>query len=138
MTLSVTTFCIERSCAECSVSFVAILNVRFSYTMDKLLLTGRALGRVLNFLSGCMHTIKHLLPSVAKKPNLELKTRPKQLLGSLPLVIALPGYTERHGAVLYILYIIINLIQSYYASMSGAPSNQYLKLKARSILKSDM
>jgi hypothetical protein len=38
-----------------------------------------------------MHTIMHLLPSVAKQPNLELKTRPKQLLVSLPLVIALPG-----------------------------------------------
>ena len=32
----------------------------------------------------------HLLPSVAIQPNLELKTRSKQLLGSLPLVIALP------------------------------------------------
>jgi hypothetical protein len=32
----------------------------------------------------------HLQPSVAKQPNLELKTQPKQLLGSLPLVIALP------------------------------------------------
>ena len=32
----------------------------------------------------------HLLPSVAKQPNLELKTRPKQLLGYHPLVIALP------------------------------------------------
>jgi hypothetical protein len=30
-------------------------------------------------------------PGVAKQPNLELKTWPKQLLGSLPLVIALPG-----------------------------------------------
>ncbi len=33
----------------------------------------------------------HLLPGVAIKPNLELKIRPKQLLGSLLLVIALPG-----------------------------------------------
>ncbi len=33
----------------------------------------------------------HLRPAVAKQPNLELKTRPKQLLGSLPLVITLPG-----------------------------------------------
>jgi hypothetical protein len=32
----------------------------------------------------------HLRPGVAKQPNLKLKTRPKQLLGSLPLVIALP------------------------------------------------
>ncbi len=36
----------------------------------------------------------HLLPSVAIQPNLELKTlktRPKQFVGSLPLVIALPA-----------------------------------------------
>jgi len=32
----------------------------------------------------------HSRPGVAKQPNLELKTRPKQLLGTLPLVIALP------------------------------------------------
>ncbi len=37
-----------------------------------------------------MHTM-HLLPDVAIQPNLELKTQPKQLLGSLPLVIALSG-----------------------------------------------
>jgi hypothetical protein len=36
----------------------------------------------------------HLLPGVAKQPNLELKTQPKQLLGSLPLVIALPELTK--------------------------------------------
>jgi hypothetical protein len=36
-----------------------------------------------------MHTM-HLLPGVAIQPNLELKTRPKQLLGSLVLVITLP------------------------------------------------
>ncbi len=37
-----------------------------------------------------MNTIMHLLPNVAKQPNLDLKTRPKQLLGSLSLVIVLP------------------------------------------------
>jgi hypothetical protein len=41
-----------------------------------------------------MHTIMHLLPSAAKQPNLELKTRPKQLLGSLLLVIALPALAK--------------------------------------------
>jgi hypothetical protein len=41
-----------------------------------------------------MHTIMHLLPSVAIQSNLESKTRPKQLLGSLPLVIALPGLAK--------------------------------------------
>ncbi len=40
-----------------------------------------------------MYTM-HLLPCVAIRPNLELKTRPKQLLGSLPLVIALPSLHE--------------------------------------------
>jgi hypothetical protein len=33
----------------------------------------------------------HLLLSVAIQPNLELKNRPKQLLGFLLLVIVLPG-----------------------------------------------
>ncbi len=61
--------------------------------MDKLKLTGRALGRVFNFRSGYMHTM-HLLPGVAIQPNLELKTWPKQLLGSLPLVIMLSGISE--------------------------------------------
>ncbi len=60
-------------------------------SMDKPKLTGRALGRVFNFRSGCMSHTMHLQPGVAKQPNLELKTRPKQLLGSLPLVIALPS-----------------------------------------------
>jgi hypothetical protein len=36
-----------------------------------------------------MHTM-HLLASVAMQPNLEFKTQPKQPLGSLPFVIALP------------------------------------------------
>ncbi len=63
--------------------------------MDKLQLTGRALGRVFNFRSGCMHTM-HLLPSVAIRPNLEQKTQPKQLLGSLLLVIALPTLCVSH------------------------------------------
>ncbi len=40
-----------------------------------------------------MHTM-HLLTSLAaEQPNLELKTRPKQLLGYLPLDIELPGLT---------------------------------------------
>jgi hypothetical protein len=63
-------------------------------TMDKLKLTGRALGRVFNSRSGCGILAKHLLSSAAIQPNLELKTRPKQLLGSLPLVTALPAPTK--------------------------------------------
>ncbi len=41
-----------------------------------------------------MYHTMHLQPSVAKQPNLKLKTRPKQLLGSLLLVIALPESTQ--------------------------------------------
>jgi hypothetical protein len=33
----------------------------------------------------------HFLPGVAKQPNLELKTRPKPVLGSLLLAFALPA-----------------------------------------------
>jgi hypothetical protein len=38
----------------------------------------------------------HILHSIPIRSNLELKTRPKQLFGSLPLGIALPG--QGHGA----------------------------------------
>jgi hypothetical protein len=58
--------------------------------MDKLQLTGQNLDRVFNFRSGRLHAATFLVLSV-KLPNLQLKTRPKQLLGSLPLVIALPN-----------------------------------------------
>jgi hypothetical protein len=37
---------------------------------------------------------KHLLSSAVIRPYLGLKTRPKQLLGSLPLVTALPALTH--------------------------------------------
>jgi hypothetical protein len=61
------------------------------------------LGQVFNFRSGCMHTM-HLLPSVAMQPNLKLKTRPKQLLGSLPLVIVLSAENDQH------IFNILNLL----------------------------
>ncbi len=58
--------------------------------MDKLQLTGQNLDRVFNFRSGHFHAATFLVLSV-KLPNLQIKTRPKQLLGSLPLVIVLTG-----------------------------------------------
>ncbi len=58
--------------------------------MDKLQLAGQNLGRVFNFRSGHLHAGTFLVLSV-KLPNLMLKTLPKQLLGSLLLVIALPA-----------------------------------------------
>jgi hypothetical protein len=51
-----------------------------------------------------MHTM-HLLPGVAIQPNLELKTWPKQLLGSLLLVIALPAQSYR-------TFVVKNLLQN--------------------------
>jgi hypothetical protein len=46
----------------------------------------------------------HFLHSIAKWPNLELKTRPKQLLGSLPLDIALPAEVCTWYVVLILLW----------------------------------
>jgi hypothetical protein len=58
--------------------------------MDKLELTGRNQGRVFKFRRGCLHAIQ-LYYFETKLPNLKLKTRPKQLLGSLQVDIALPA-----------------------------------------------
>ncbi len=58
--------------------------------MDKLQLTGQNLGWVFNLRS--VHLpVAHLWCYLVKLPNLKLKTRHKQLLGSLPLDFALPG-----------------------------------------------
>ncbi len=56
--------------------------------MDKLWPTGQNLSRGFNFKSGSFHAA-HLLRYKVKLPNLELKTLPKQLLGSLQLDIEL-------------------------------------------------
>jgi hypothetical protein len=48
----------------------------------------------------------HLRPGVAKQPNLELKTQPKQLLGSLPLVIALPGIASELQALDHFTWVL--------------------------------
>jgi hypothetical protein len=57
--------------------------------MDKLQLTGQNLYRFFNFKFGHLH-VEHFWCYQVKLPNLKLRTQPKQLLGSLPLVIALP------------------------------------------------
>jgi hypothetical protein len=83
--------------------------------MDKLKLTGRNLGRV--FHSRLCHTcIGHAIVHITKQPNLKLKTRPKQLLGSLPLAFALPArvysLSLSHSILLSIhiyIYLYINI-----------------------------
>jgi hypothetical protein len=52
-----------------------------------------------------MHTM-HLLPAAAIQPNLELKTRPKQLLGSLLLVIALPDQSINEMTMYPFIHIL--------------------------------
>ncbi len=58
-----------------------------SHCMDKLQLTGRF--QLQKWL--CVRAMQ-LSCFETKLPNLMLKTRPKPLLGSLPLDIALPGH----------------------------------------------
>jgi hypothetical protein len=62
-------------------------NTHDSDSLDKAQFTGRKLGRVFNSRSSCLSIMGY----EAKRPNLKLKTWPKQLKGSLPLAFALPG-----------------------------------------------
>jgi hypothetical protein len=52
-------------------------------------LTGQNLGQVFNSRLGRACTC-HAIEHITKRPNLKLKTWPKQLLGSLPLAFSLP------------------------------------------------
>jgi hypothetical protein len=56
----------------------------------------------------------HLLPSVAIQPILELKTWPKQLLGSLPSVFALPNQTQAS-----VLGILITFVNTFHFNLVG-------------------
>jgi hypothetical protein len=60
--------------------------------MDKLDATGQNLGRVFNSRLG-RAGICCAISYITKRPNLKLKTQPKELLGSLPLAFALPALT---------------------------------------------
>ncbi len=64
--------------------------------MDKLELTGQNIGRVLNSRL-CRACIGHTIVHITKQPNLKLKTRPKKLLGYLPLAFALQGLSIASG-----------------------------------------
>jgi hypothetical protein len=79
--------------------------------MDKLQLTGWNLDRVFNSRSGCVFAM-HLSCFETKLPNLMLKTRPKQLVGSLPLDIVLPAQVQKYWPlrILYRLYLEVELV----------------------------
>ncbi len=59
--------------------------------MDQLQLPVQILDQEFNFENGCEYAV-HFLCYEVKLPNLKLKTWPKQLLGSLPIDIVLPGF----------------------------------------------
>ncbi len=63
-------------------------------TMDKLKQTGQNSGQVFDSSPGCV-CISRVIANVTKRPNLKLKTRAKQLLGSLLFAFALPGQTKK-------------------------------------------
>ncbi len=56
---------------------------------NKLKLTGRNLDQVFNSRLGCV-CICRAMACITKRPNLKLKTRPEQLLGSLLLALTFP------------------------------------------------
>jgi hypothetical protein len=68
----------------------------------------------------------HLEISVAIRPNLELKTRPKQLLGSLPLVIALPALTLPNTVMLIATIKVLNIGLSSLGHFVNAVTNAFL------------
>ncbi len=63
--------------------------------MDIFKLTGQNLGQVFNSRLG-RACICRGIAYITKRPNLKLKTRPKQLLGSLPLAFTLPDLDQLH------------------------------------------
>jgi len=73
----------------CPTNISPIMLFRRKKPMDILQLVERNLGLVFNSRSGCM-CARHLFCYDAKQPNLKLKTRSKQLVGSLPIAFALP------------------------------------------------
>ena len=58
--------------------------------IEKLKLSGQNLSRVFNFRHGRV-SAQCTSFTTEKLPSLKLKTRPKQLYGSLPLAFELPG-----------------------------------------------
>ncbi len=75
--------------------------------MDQLKLSGQNLGRVFNFRYGrvCTTCTSYI---TTKQPILNWKTRPKQLLGSLPLAFALPKLGSKEYNKIELLHLIVS------------------------------
>ncbi len=88
---------------DVQVRTIFSLNYRLTiYSMDKLQLTGLNLGRVFNYRSRHASTQICTFTS-SKQPKLQLKTRPKQVLGTLPLAFSLSVYSFQFCLVLCVL-----------------------------------
>ncbi len=76
--------------------------------MNKLKLTGQNLGRVFNsrLERVCIYCTSACM---TKRPNIKLKTEPKQLLGSLPLAFALPEASIALSLLGYAKVVLIQL-----------------------------
>ncbi len=95
--------------------------------MDKHHLTGQNLGRVFNFRSGHFHAA-HLWCNPVKLLNLKLKTRPKQLLVSLPLDITLPVWGSIGGLLFSLLIDTPCIMQSFYCHIGKCTGACTIKL----------
>jgi hypothetical protein len=79
-----------------------------------------------------------------KLPNLKLKTRPKQLLGSLPLVIVLPGLVNKISSFIIKKTIcgvlkLIKLTPNYYDHFYPTHKRSYEVLgKPQPFVKDDL
>ncbi len=81
--------------------------------MDKLEPTGHNLGRVYN--SKLRHSSEcHAIAYITEWPNLKLKTRPKQLLGSLPLSFTLPALARIQNGTSRVTFQIVASLLDYH------------------------
>jgi hypothetical protein len=110
----------------CHVSIFLHLFIQFiCFSMDKLKLKGRNLGRVFNSRLGrvCVYST---IACITKRPNFKLKPWSKQLLGSPPLSFALISLSfdfSIHPSVYMFLYLSVFLFVHPSVCMSFHVSN---------------
>jgi hypothetical protein len=85
------------------------------------------LGRVFNSRSGCMCAM-HLCCYEAKRPNLKLKTLPRQLLGSLPLAFML----------LVLLNSVMLMVRPFPSFYDDNDAWQHLLIKINKLVKTKL
>ncbi len=76
--------------AACQVSMLSVVVIAYACTWTNLSWQDEPWAKFSTLEGAACHAM-HLLHSIAIRPNLELKTQPKQILGYLPLDIAFHG-----------------------------------------------